>query len=167
MTRIVSRTFAIVKGFFLAILFVTLWVWLASSVRRFDALMGFGLPPWLHPVGWVLAIAGGMLAVCCVTVFAVQGRGTPAPFDPPQVFVATGPYRYVRNPMYLGGVLCLMGSGLVACSVSILLLALVFWGVAQVFVMVYEEPMLERQFGKEYVQYRQRVKRWIPCRPRE
>ena len=163
----VRRAFTILRGFFVAALFVALWSWLAFLVRRFDPLLSISLPSWLCPVGWALAIAGSSLAAWCVAVFAGIGLGTPAPFDPPRVFVASGPYRYVRNPMYIGAVSCLLGGGLVVRSVSILLLALLFWGGAHVLVQIYEEPVLERQFGDVYVKYRQRVKRWLPCKPLE
>ena len=122
-------------------------------------------PVLLCPVGWALAIAGGLLALYCVAVFAVHGRGTPAPFDPPQAFVVQGPYRYVRNPMYVGAICCLLGGGLIVRSTSILILGLGFWAVAHLFVLLYEEPALEREFGETFVQYRQLVRRWLPGRP--
>lgn len=56
-------------------------------------------------LGVVVGVAGGALAIWCILTFAVIGRGTPAPFDPPRRLVIAGPYRYVRNPMYLGAVL--------------------------------------------------------------
>src|ERR1700741_4558110 len=67
----------------------------------------YGLPQF---AGAVLAGAGGALALWCVLTFATRGRGTPAPFDPPRVLVVGGPYRYVRNPMYLGAIAALVGA---------------------------------------------------------
>ena len=63
-------------------------------------------------VGAALVAAGGSLAVWCVLTFALAGRGTPAPFDPPRRLVASGPYRFVRNPMYIGAALALGGAAL-------------------------------------------------------
>lgn len=59
-----------------------------------------------------LGLAGGVLALGCVLTFALVGKGTPAPFDPPRRLVRSGPYRYVRNPMYLGAGLALGGAAL-------------------------------------------------------
>ena len=76
--------------------------------------------------------------------------------------MATGPYRYVRNPMYVGAILLLIGAGLVVGSAAIVLLAFAFWALAHVFVLVYEEPALTAQFGESYAQYRSEVNRWLP-----
>src|SRR5262245_46942595 len=91
--------------------FVLLWGWLALNVRAFEQRFGFGIAPmdskaWDHRHGgW--RNSGTDL----YRVFVVRGHGTPAIFDAPRVFVATGPYRDVRNPMYLGGWFVLSGSG--------------------------------------------------------
>jgi protein-S-isoprenylcysteine O-methyltransferase Ste14 len=81
------------------------------------------------------------------------------------VFVAMGPYRYVRNPMYVGAILALLGGGLIVRSVSVLLLAVVFWTLAHLLVLLNEEPSLERRFGESYLRYKQRVHRWLPSVP--
>jgi protein-S-isoprenylcysteine O-methyltransferase Ste14 len=159
------RATAIARGAIMAALFITLWVWFASLVRRFDRAVGVAPPAWLQPIGWVLAVAGGALGLACVWLFLTAGRGTPAPFDPPRVFVATGPYRLVRNPMYIGGVLALAGGGLVVRSFSIVALAAVFWLLSHCTVVLHEEPTLERRFGDSFVQYKRRVNRWLPTRP--
>jgi protein-S-isoprenylcysteine O-methyltransferase Ste14 len=159
-----KRAFVALRAIIVAALFVSLWFWLASSVRRYDPLLGIAPPQFLRPVGWVLAVAGAGLAASCIAVFATRGQGTPAPFDPPQVFVASGPYRYVRNPMYVGATCALLGGALIVRSVSILLLALLFWAIAHAFVLTYEEPALEQRFGESYRQYRKNVRRWLPKR---
>lgn len=165
MTDRIDRAAVVLRGAAVATLFVALWVWLAVLVRRYDPLLGSAPPGWLRPAGWVLLVAGGAIAASCVAVFVTRGRGTPAPFDPPRVFVASGPYRYVRNPMYLGAVLALLGGGLVAASPAIVLLAAGFWLLAHAFVLLYEEPALARRFGAAYVHYRSQVNRWLPRIP--
>ena len=91
--------------------FVVLWAWLAVGMRRYDAALDVSLPGWVAPVGAALMAAGGVVALACGFFFATRGRGTPALFDPPREFVATGPYRFVRNPMYIGAFSVLAGFG--------------------------------------------------------
>ncbi len=153
------------RGVVMATLFVALWFWLAALVTRLDPAIGVSPPTWLTPIGWVLALAGAAVGLSSVALFVTQGRGTPAPFDPPQVFVASGPYRYVRNPMYVGAVLAFAGGGLAVRSVSILALGALFWLLSHVLVVLVEEPGLAKRFGDSYAQYTRWVNRWIPCVP--
>jgi protein-S-isoprenylcysteine O-methyltransferase Ste14 len=147
--------------------FVVLWTWLATLVRPLDARLGFELPRWLQPVGIVIGGAGAVLALWCVLLFVTTGRGTPAPFDPPREVVVRGPYRHVRNPMYVGGIGVIAGAALVLRSPTLLGLAAVFLGLAHLFVILYEEPALERRFGASYLAYRRAVRRWVPATGRE
>ena len=62
--------------------------------------------------GVVVGASGAVLALWCIVTFIVIGRGTPAPFDPPRRLVVVGPYRLVRNPMYVGAGLALAGAAL-------------------------------------------------------
>ena len=142
--------------------FVLLWGWLALDVRQFDPAIGLALPKWVEPLGWTAMAAGGVLALTCAYFFATHGRGTPAPFDAPREFVAVGPYRYVRNPMYIGGSLVLGGFGLAERSPSILVLTLVALGLAHLFVVLVEEPSLEWKFGDSFRTYKRSVRRWLP-----
>lgn len=164
MVSIAQQAFVAVRGILVALAFVALWFWLASIVRPFDSTLG-SLPAWLWPLGVLLVGAGGVMAASCIAVFIIRGKGTPAPFDPPRVFVASGPYQYVRNPMYVGAIGVLLGAALLLKSPSIALLAVAFWLIAHVFVLFYEEPALEERFGESYQMYRSQVRRWLPRRP--
>jgi protein-S-isoprenylcysteine O-methyltransferase Ste14 len=112
--------------------------------------------------GMVIAIAGAAIALWCVFTFAFVGRGTPAPFDPPRRLVIQGPYRFVRNPMYLGAGLALSGAALFYESLPLLGYAGLFFLATGLFVVLHEEPALRRSFGQEYEAYCRRVRRWWP-----
>jgi protein-S-isoprenylcysteine O-methyltransferase Ste14 len=145
--------------------FIFLWGWVALSLRdRYDGALGFALAEWARILGIGLMTVGGALAFACVVTFVTRGEGTPAPFDPPRKFVAAGPYRFVRNPMYIGGFVVLFGFGLYERSAAILLFALPWLLLAHLFVIVYEEPHLRATFGLEYDRYCRSVRRWLPRR---
>jgi protein-S-isoprenylcysteine O-methyltransferase Ste14 len=112
--------------------------------------------------GMAIGVVGALLALWCVLTFAVVGRGTPAPFDPPRQLVVRGPYRYVRNPMYIGAGLVLGGAWLFYGSLPLLGYTVLFVIVTHLFVVSYEEPTLRRLFGSEYEEYCARVGRWRP-----
>jgi protein-S-isoprenylcysteine O-methyltransferase Ste14 len=146
--------------------FVLLWSWLAASVRPLDARLPFTLPAWARPLGWAPVLTGALLAFWCIVTFVAMGRGTPTPFDPPREFVAAGPYRYVRNPMYVGAFGILLGAGLALRSPSIIGLAVLFLLLTHLLVVLYEEPSLARRFGEPYLRYKSSVHRWLPQSPR-
>lgn len=155
-----------VRALVYASAFAALWGWLAYEAHLRDVPFGFPLPGWVAPIGVALMVIGTVIVVACVATFVVRGRGTPAPFDAPREFVASGPYRWVRNPMYLGGFLVLAGYALCAVSFAALLVAFAMLAAAHVFTVLYEEPALERRFGEGYRAYRRRTRRWIPGPPR-
>ena len=73
-----------------------------------------------------------------------------------------GPYRFVRNPMYIGGALLLLGFGLYQRSPSIVLFAPGWWLLFHLLVVLYEEATLRSKFGPDYDAYCRRTPRWIP-----
>jgi protein-S-isoprenylcysteine O-methyltransferase Ste14 len=114
--------------------------------------------------GIIVVAAGAALALWCIITFVVAGRGTPAPFDPPRRLVVVGPYRWMRNPMYLGATLALAGAALFYGSWALLGYAAAFVLLMYLFVVIYEEPALKASFGAPYVEYCKRVRRWWPRR---
>ena len=112
--------------------------------------------------GMVIGGIGAALALWCVFTFAFIGKGTPAPFDPPRKLVIRGPYRFVRNPMYIGAGMTLAGAALFYESLSILFYTGLFFLITHLFVLFYEEPTLRRTFGDVYEAYCRRVGRWMP-----
>jgi protein-S-isoprenylcysteine O-methyltransferase Ste14 len=142
---------------------VLLWAWVALRIRAFDQ---GALPAWTQVLGMMVMVTGGIFAILCVGSFVLRGNGTPAPFDAPRVLVAMGPYRYVRNPMYIGALGVIVGFGLYQRSLSILLFSVVWLFLAHLFVLFYEEPTLQRKFGEAYDEYCNAVPRWIPKQTR-
>lgn len=112
--------------------------------------------------GMGIGAAGAVVALWCIVIFAFVGRGTPAPFDPPRRLVIQGPYRFVRNPMYMGAGLALASAALFYESLPLLGYTGLFFLATHVFVVWYEEPTLRRTFGQEYEAYCRQVRRWWP-----
>ena len=156
------QVFVAVRTLLYAAGFLALWGWLARRARHLDMERGLYLPFWTGFIGIGAFLVGALVVLSCVYSFVVEGKGTPAPFDPPRRFVASGPYRFVRNPMYLGAFLLLSGYGLYARSPSVLGLAALAVLLAHLFVVLVEEPGLARRFGESYLAYRRSTNRWIP-----
>lgn len=144
----------------LVLVFVPAQVLSWSGITRPAAI---GVP---QVTGMVVGAAGAALALWCVLAFAWTGKGTPAPFDPPRRLVVHGPYRVVRNPMYIGAGLALAGATLFYRSGPLLGYTGLFFLLTHLFVVWYEEPILRRTFGGEYDTYCRRVRRWWPTRNR-
>lgn len=118
-----------------------------------------------HLSGLLFIGVGAVLLSWCIVEFARRGGGTLSPIDPPRQLVERGPYRYVRNPMYLGVTAIVLGEALVARSAALALYWALWFGAVNIFVIGYEEPTLRRVFGGSYDAYTQRVGRWIPRFP--
>jgi protein-S-isoprenylcysteine O-methyltransferase Ste14 len=118
-----------------------------------------GAGSWL---GAAMILAGALIYFRCAWEFAVRGLGTPAPIAPTQYLVTTALHRYVRNPMYLGVALAIAGLGVLYRNLHVLEYAGIMLLTVHIFVVLYEEPTLRRQFGDSYEEYRKKVPRWIP-----
>ena len=94
--------------------------------------------------------------------FALHGDGTPAPMAPTKKLVAVGLHRYIRNPMYIGVALVVLGQAVLFRSWHVLEYLAIVLVLVNLFVLFYEEPTLTRQFGEEYLDYKKTVPRWIP-----
>ena len=141
----------------------TVWIpWLIVS-RQTPA--DLAVSPFLRLPGGLLMIAGVALYLTCLWDFTFTGRGTPAVWDPPVVFVCKGPYRFVRNPMYLSIVGILMGEAVFFQSAALGWMAAGFAAGFHIFVVAFEEPALRRRFGTSYDLYCSKVSRWLPHWP--
>ncbi len=119
-----------------------------------NILMLFGAAAFLS--------VGLMLFVTTVALFVKIGRGTLAPWNPPQHLVVVGPYRHVRNPMISSLFFMLLAEALFLGSLPILAWFVFFVVSNCVYIPISEEPGLKRRFGEEYLRYEQHVPRWIP-----
>jgi protein-S-isoprenylcysteine O-methyltransferase Ste14 len=116
----------------------------------------------LQVAGMIITAAGGVVALWCAFSFALIGRGTPAPFAPPRRLVTRGPYRFVRNPMYIGVEIAFVGAAAFYNSLPLLGYTGLLCLASHFFVVCYEEPKLRRTFGNEYEAYCARIGRWWP-----
>jgi protein-S-isoprenylcysteine O-methyltransferase Ste14 len=129
-------------------------------------LRGAG-PHAVAATGWLglmPLVAGTVVYLWCAWDFAAFGRGTPLPLDAPKKLVARDLYRVVRNPMYVGVLLVIFGQALLFASLATLGYGIVVALAFHLFVLLYEEPALQHQFGRTYDGYRKNVPRWIPKR---
>jgi protein-S-isoprenylcysteine O-methyltransferase Ste14 len=115
----------------------------------------------LQPLGLVALAGGTALLLWCVREFYVVGRGTLAPWAPPVRLVTSGPYRYSRNPMYLGVLLVLSGWATLFGSPALVIYAVIVVLAFQLRVLLAEEPWAARTFGRDWEAYRARVPRWL------
>jgi len=122
----------------------------AWSIPQFVALLPLGL--------------GAAIYLRCLWEFATRGHGIPAPIDHPKELVVTGLYRYVRNPMYLGVLLFLLGESLFLEYPGFFVYAIAWVLFVHFNVLLYEEPNLRRKFGSSYERYTSAVHRWLPGR---
>jgi len=151
------------KSLIFAFVFIFAWGWIFLYISRiFDKYFKIKLPEWSQICGIILMMIGGVIGLLCIVTFIIKGKGTPAPFDAPKKFVSSGPYKIVRNPMYLGGITILIGFGFYENSISILLFSLLWILFANIFIICFEEPTLRKRFGTTYEYYCKTVKRWTP-----
>ena len=112
-------------------------------------------------LGIVPIVLGGVIYFFCSVSFVFVGKGSPILFTPTEELIVTGFYKFVRNPLYIAGVLVLTGEALLFQSVGIFIYCLVMFGVFNVYILM-EENQLADQFGATYKQYCNSVPRWIP-----
>jgi protein-S-isoprenylcysteine O-methyltransferase Ste14 len=137
---------------------VGLLPWLITGWKIPEAAPGWRA---MQCAGALLIVVGLIPALHAFIQFAKAG-GTPAPVAPTEHLVVTGFNRYVRNPMYVGLLIAIVGQALLFGSAWLLLYAALGWIATASFVRWYEEPTLTRQYGSEYVQYRANVPGWVP-----
>jgi protein-S-isoprenylcysteine O-methyltransferase Ste14 len=123
--------------------------------------------PWIETgifslIALPLWLIGSLIVLRCFWDFTFKGHGTPVPIDPPKELVVTGPYHYVRNPIYVGVSAIFLGHFLWFGYWALLIYTVFSFIGVHFFVVLYEEPTLKGKFGAAYEEYLKRVPRWIP-----
>ena len=126
--------------------------WLAPIVEA-------SLNPWNH-LGWLAALGGLALSVSGKSLFSRRGTNINT-FNDPDFLVTDGPFRYSRNPMYLGFAIALAGIALVLSSLSPAILAALFVLITDRWYIRFEEIRMRASFGEQYDRYCGQTRRWI------
>lgn len=133
--------------------------------RRYQTTLtaGHSAPEILSQLLGIIFLATGLLLfTASLWYFAVRGRGTLAPWDPPKILVIEGPYRYVRHPMISGVLFILFGEALLLLSPPHARWALLALCINALYLPLLEEPLLELRFGDAYREYKRHVWGFVP-----
>jgi protein-S-isoprenylcysteine O-methyltransferase Ste14 len=126
---------------------------LPLSALKMNVFLFIGLAPIILGIVIIMGYMWG---------FMVAGTGSPTQYDIPEELIVWGSYRFVRNPMYVGHCLLLLGQVIFFKSFGFFIYLVVFFLFLHLLVVFIEEPMLKRKFGGSYEQYCTSVPRWIP-----
>jgi protein-S-isoprenylcysteine O-methyltransferase Ste14 len=129
-----------------------------------------GTPPWpvaIRVIGAVLIAMGGSVVTWAFAQFAAEGAGIPIPGEPnSQRLTVGGPYRYVRNPLYVASVVAISGQALLLSRPVLLIYAAVILAITFFLAHWLEDPALARRFGQQFEDYRNQLPGWWPRLPR-
>ena len=143
---------------------VLIWLFIVMFLQV-DKVLGFPklFSPFLSLIISIPIMVVGLFFWTWSFVHFIRAKGTPVPFNPPPILVATGPYVYVRNPMVIGLSIVLLGFSILLRSITLtfiftpLFVLLNAWELKAI-----EEPELEKRLGKEYIEYKKKVPMFIP-----
>lgn len=152
--------------FFLAMLLVVLPMGAHALVNWLAPSWQVELPLWARIAGGIYLGVMFVIYILSSHLLTSRGKGGYVEFDPPSEFVATGPYRWCRNPVAGSAVAMLLGLSVACSSVGVLLLFVVAIIFAHCQVVFLEEPLLKKRFGASYEAYLRRVPRWCPRPPK-
>ena len=157
---LIRHLLAIVALPFTVTVLIPIWIARRYGVDPVPGVSTSTLLPQL--AGACLLGIGLFLFAQSLRRFAVDGKGTLAPWDPPRALVVRGPYRYVRNPMISGVLFILFGEALWLLSEPQFMWAVTFLVVNALVIPLFEEPQLKHRFGAAYVEYCKHVPRLVP-----
>jgi len=125
----------------------------------------FNLPVYVNyslmAFGAILILSGIFIFFYCYNLFSHHGKGTPVETEPTLRFVSSGIYNFMRNPIYIGYFLIILGEFFILGYLLLILYVLMYMIFIHFFVVYHEEPILRKKFGSEYIRYTKKVPRWI------
>jgi protein-S-isoprenylcysteine O-methyltransferase Ste14 len=139
------------------------WALAVLAGLALNWLMPLPFVPVMLPAGWLGAMVFALALVLVAWAIATMTRvGSNVPTSlPTTTIVETGPYRFTRNPIYLGMFVGLVGLAIAFDSLWLLATLVPFALLIRYGVVAREEAYLERKFGDVYRHYRARVRRWL------
>ena len=120
-----------------------------------------GYKQLIQPLGLVLVGVGVIGLLWCIADFYIKGKGTLAPWSPPERLVTSGLYRYSRNPMYISVALILLGWAVSFNSLILYVYLVLVVTSFQIYITQCEEPRLAQKYGRDWERYADRTPRWI------
>jgi protein-S-isoprenylcysteine O-methyltransferase Ste14 len=158
-----KRLYTAVLTFFMTLIFSALMCYFVPRLILSSDFDLFALESNVFLfIGLVPIILGLVILIGFIWGFIVAGTGTPVLYDMPEELIVRGSYRFVRNPMYVGYYLLLLGQAILFKSFGFLLYLAVLFLLFHLLVVFVEERMLKEKFGELYEQYCKSVPRWIP-----
>ena len=134
----------------------------ASLGTKVDSLLGVSsFVSRLAGMPGLLLLAIGFLVRVWATVYFYANRMRVISLEPQRTLITSGPFRFSRNPLYLGGnVFIFFGAALLFGSPTALVATALHIPLVDLFIRR-EEAQLEREFGEEWRSYKKRVRRWL------
>jgi len=140
---------------------------LVAGLLWLDRLWPALLPAWAETAAIPLFVLGSAMIVWAVITLFQHSGTSGAPGDPTTLLVTSGPYRWMRNPIYAGDVILVFGVAWFTRSPTLLLATFLLLPFLDLFVRKVEEPRTAQRLGEAYTEYLRHVPRWFPRRPKE
>lgn len=139
------------------VLFIAVFVSFFASRLAPSLSVALGLLPWLG--GFLILFGIGLFM--WTSQFFKRHKTTIRPRGKPTSLISTGPYRFTRNPIYLGFLCVSLGVALLFANLLALVGPILFFSFISTFIIPFEEDMLSKTFGETYQKYRTRTRRWV------
>ena len=158
-----NRAWNLTKTFLQTIIFWLLFLYLIpTAILKVEKTIQInGFEP-MAEIGWTLFLFFSLLGLFSGYTMSWNGKGTPLPLDCPNKLVVQGPYKIVRNPMAIAGIGQGICVGIIIGSYLVILYSIIGAILWHLLVRPSEEKDLESRFGQSYLDYKNKIKCWIP-----